>query len=167
LRRRGLARLHGGSRMGYISPMSIKETIGEDLKAAMRAKDSVRLDAIRAIRAAVLQREADGGKDLDDAAVLDVIRGLRKQRIESIEQYKAGERADLVAQTEREKELLEAYLPVAPTREAIEATARELIAELGATSAKDMGRVIQAAKARLSGVDGKLLSDVVRALLTA
>jgi len=146
--------------------MSIKAKLAEDLKTAMRAKDSVRLDAIRSVRAAVTQREVDGGKDLDDAAVFDVIRALRKQRVESIEQYKAGGREDLVAQEEREKELLEAYLPAAPTRDAIEAAARAVIAELGATTVKDMGRVIQATKGRLTGVDGKELSDVVRALLS-
>ncbi|MEY4508792.1 MAG: hypothetical protein RLZZ450_914 [Pseudomonadota bacterium] len=145
--------------------MSIKAKLAEDLKAAMRAKDAVLLDTIRSVRAAVTQREVDGGKDLDDGAVFDVIRGLRKQRVESIEQYKAGGRDDLVAQEERERDLLEAYLPAAPTKDAIEAAARAVIAELGASSIKDMGRVVQTTKARLTGVDGKQLSDVVRALL--
>lgn len=145
--------------------MSIKAKLSEDLKSAMRAKDTLRLDTIRSIRAAVTQREVDGGKDLDDPAVFDIIRGLRKQRVESIEQYKAGGRDDLVTQEEQEKALLEAYLPAAPTREAIEAAARDVIAELGATTIKDMGRVVQTTKARLTGVDGKQLSDVVRALL--
>ncbi|MDB4977352.1 MAG: uncharacterized protein JWN48_5693 [Myxococcaceae bacterium] len=146
--------------------MSIKAQLTEDLKAAMRAKDTVRLDTIRSIRAAVTQREVDGGKDLDDAAVYDVIRALRKQRVESIDQYQAGGREDLVAQEVQEKALLEAYLPAAPTREAIEAAAREVVAELGASSIKDMGRVVQATKGRLTGVDGKELSDVVRGLLS-
>lgn len=145
--------------------MSIKAKLAEDLKAAMRAKDAVLLDTIRSVRAAITQREVDGGKDLDDEAVFTLIRGLRKQRVESIEQYKAGGRDDLVAQEEREKELLEAYLPAAPTKDSIEAAARAVIAELGASSIKDMGRVVQATKARLAGVDGKQLSDVVRALL--
>jgi uncharacterized protein YqeY len=145
--------------------MSIKAKLAEDLKAAMRAKDAVLLDTIRSVRAAITQREVDGGKDLDDEAVFTLIRGLRKQRVESIEQYKAGGRDDLVAQEEREKQLLEAYLPAAPTKDSIEAAVRAVIAELGASSIKDMGRVVQATKARLSGVDGKQLSDVVRALL--
>jgi len=146
--------------------MSVKEQLSEDLKAAMRSKDSVRLDAIRAIRAAVLQREVDGGTELDEAAVFDVIRGLRKQRIESLESYQAGGRDDLVAQTAREKELLESYLPAAPTQDAVEAAVKAVIAELGASSVKDMGRVMQAAKARLSGVDGKQLSEIVKGLLS-
>lgn len=145
--------------------MGIKEQLGEDLKAAMRAKDSLRLNAIRSVRAAITQKEVDGGKELDDAAVFDLIRGLRKQRLESIEQYKEGGRADLVEQEVREKELLEAYLPAAPSQEQIETTVKAVIAELGASSMRDMGKVVAAAKARLSGVDGKQLSDTVKAQL--
>lgn len=147
--------------------MSIKAKLAEDLKDAMRAKDAVRLEAIRSIRAAVTQREVDGGRELDDAGVFEIIRGLRKQRVESIEQYQAGGRADLVERESREKELLEGYLPAAPSAEAIAATVSVLIPQLGASSPKDMGRVIQAAREQLPGVDGKLLSDVVRAQLSA
>jgi uncharacterized protein len=145
--------------------MGIKEQLSEDLKAAMRAKDSLRLNTIRSVRAAITQREVDGGKDLDDAAVFDLIRALRKQRVESIEQYNAGGREDLVASEELEKALLEAYLPAAPSKDAIEAAVRGVIAELGASSIKDMGRVVQATKAKLAGVDGKALSEVVKASL--
>jgi uncharacterized protein YqeY len=145
--------------------MSIKAKLSEDLKAAMRAKDTVRLDAIRSVRAAVTLREVDSKKDLDDDAVLEVIRALRKQRLESIELFQAGGRADLVERETREKELLEAYLPQAPTREVVEQTVAQIIAELGASSVKDMGRVMQASKERLTGADGKQLSEVVRALL--
>jgi uncharacterized protein YqeY len=145
--------------------MSIKDKLAEDLKAAMRAKDSVRLDAIRSVRAAVTLREVDSQKELDDAGVLELIRALRKQRIEAIEMFQSGGRADLVERETREKELLEAYLPQAPTREAIEQSVAQLVVELGATSVKDMGRVMQACKERLPGVDGKQLSEVVRALL--
>jgi uncharacterized protein len=145
--------------------MGIKEQLGEDLKAAMRAKDSLRLNTIRSVRAAITQKEVDGGKELEDAAVFDLIRGLRKQRIESIEQYKAGGREDLVDTELREKELLEAYLPAAPSRDTVEAAVRGVIKELGASSIKDMGRVVAAAKGKLAGVDGKELSEVVKALL--
>lgn len=146
--------------------MSIKAKLAEDLKAAMRAKDALRLDTIRSVRAAITQREVDGGKDLDDAAIFDIIRTLRKQRNESIEQYRAGGREDLVERELQEKQLLESYLPSAPDQDTIEATVRTVVAELGASSIKDMGRVVQAAKARLSGVDGKQLSDMVRAQLS-
>lgn len=146
--------------------MSIKAQLSEDLKTAMRAKDPVRLDAIRAVRAAVTLREVEGQKDLDDAAVIDVIRSLRKQKLESIELFKAGSRADLVERETSELAFLEAYLPQAPGREQIEQTVTQVIAELGATSVKDMGRVMQLGKERLAGVDGKQLSEIVRALLT-
>jgi uncharacterized protein YqeY len=145
--------------------MSVKDKLSEDLKTAMRAKDTVRLDAIRAVRAAVTLREVESKKELDDEGVLDLIRALRKQRIESIESFQAGGRADLVEQSTQEKAFLEAYLPLAPTREAIEQVVREVIAEIGASSVKDMGKVMQGSKERLAGVDGKALSDVVRGLL--
>lgn len=147
--------------------MSIKAKLAEELKAAMRAKDTVWLEAVRSVRAAITQREVDGGKELDDAAVFEVIRGLRKQRVESIEQYRAGGREDLVAREQREKELLEGYLPLAPDQATVEGTVTTIVAELGASSVKDMGRVMQAAKERLTGVDGKLLSEVVRRKLTS
>jgi uncharacterized protein YqeY len=146
--------------------MSVKAKLAEDLKDAMRAKDSVRLDAIRSIRAAVTQREVDGQRELADDAVFELIRGLRKQRVESIEQYRAGGREDLAAKEEREKELLESYLPQGPDLATVESTLRGVIAEVGATSPKDMGKVMQVAKAKLVGVDGKLLSDTVKRLLT-
>jgi uncharacterized protein YqeY len=146
--------------------MSIKDKISEDLKAAMRAKDSVRLDAIRAIRAAVTLREVERKQELDDDGVLEVIRSIRKQKLESIDMFGQGGRTDLVERETREKEVLESYLPQTPTREVIEQTVGQIISELGASSMKDMGRVMQASKERLAGADGKQLSEVVRALLS-
>jgi uncharacterized protein len=146
--------------------MDLKTKLAADLKDAMRAKDSVRLDTIRSIRAAVTQREVDTQTDLDDLAIADIVRGLRKQRVEAFEQYQAGGRADLAEREAQEKALLEAYLPTAPDPAAIEAAVRAVIAELGATSVKDMGRVMQAAKARLTGVDGQALSVMVKGLLS-
>jgi uncharacterized protein YqeY len=151
---------------GRLLPMSIKDKLGEDLKTAMRAKDSVRLDAIRSVRAAITLREVETKQELEDPAVIELIRGLRKQRIEAIEMFEAGGRSDLVERETREKELLEAYLPQTPTREVIEQTVTQVIAELGATSVKDMGRVMQASKERLAGADGKALSEVVKARLS-
>jgi uncharacterized protein YqeY len=145
--------------------MSLKAKLAEDLKTAMRERDSVRLDAIRSIRAAVTQREVDGQKELDDAAIVEIVRSLRKQRLESIEQYTQGGRQDLVDKEAREKELLEAYLPQAPDAQAIEAAVRAAIAETGAASVKDMGKVMQAAKQKLGSVDGKTLSETVKKLL--
>lgn len=145
--------------------MSLKARLAEDLKAAMRERDSVRLDAIRSIRAAITQREVDGQKELDDAAIVEIVRSLRKQRVESIEQYTQGGRQDLVDKETREKELLEAYLPRAPDAQAIEQAVRAAIASTGAASLKDMGKVMQAAKQQLGSVDGKTLSDAVKKLL--
>jgi uncharacterized protein YqeY len=147
--------------------MSLKARLGEDLKSAMRERDSVRLDAIRSVRAAITQREVDSHKELDDGAIVDLIRGLRKQRLESIEQYTLGGRMDLVEKEVREKELLEAYLPAAPDAAAVEAAVRAAIAKTGASSVKDMGRVMTAAKEQLGSVDGKMLSDLVKRLLTS
>lgn len=146
--------------------MSIKEKLAEDLKTAMRAKDSVRLDAIRSVRAAITLREVETKKELDDPAVIELIRGLRKQRIEAIEMFQQGGRADLVERETRERELLEAYLPQTPTREVIEQTVAQVIAELGASTVKDMGRVMQASKEKLGGADGKTISEVVKAQLS-
>jgi uncharacterized protein len=145
--------------------MAIKDKLSEDLKAAMRAKDSVRLDAIRAVRAAITLREVEKQKELNDDEVIELVRGLRKQKLEAIEMFGAGGRADLVDRETREKEVLETYLPQAPTREVIEQTIAQVISELGATTIKDMGRVMAASKERLAGADGKLLSEVVRAKL--
>jgi uncharacterized protein len=152
--------------MLYSPQMSIKERLADDLKTAMRAKDELRLDAIRSVRAAITLREVNGQKDLEDSEVLEVIRALRKQRLESIESFQQGGRADLVERETREKEVLEAYLPQGPTRESVEQTVGEIIRELGADSPKDMGRVMQTSKERIAGVEGKLLSEVVRAALS-
>ena len=146
--------------------MSLKDKLSADLKEAMRAKDSVRLETIRSVRAAITLREVETKQELDDQAIAELIRTLRKQRIEAIEAFQAGGRNDLVEHETRQKALLEAYLPQTPTREVIEQTVSQIIAELGANSVKDMGRVMQAAKTRLSGADGKELSDVVRGLLS-
>ena len=145
--------------------MSLKAKLGEDLKSAMRERDSVRLDTIRSIRAAITQREVDTQKELEEAAILELIRGLRKQRIESIEQYRSGGREDLAEKEEREKQLLEAYLPAAPDAAAVEQVVRASIEKLGATTVKEMGKVMAAAKDQLPGVDGKVLSEVVKKLL--
>lgn len=146
--------------------MDLKAKLTSDLKDAMRAKDTVRLDTIRSIRAAITQREVDTQKELDDAAIADIVRGLRKQRVEAFEQYQAGGRTDLAEREAQEKALLEAYLPAAPDASAIDAAVRAVVAELGASSVKDMGRVMQAAKARLAGVDGQALSAVVKGILS-
>jgi len=146
--------------------MDLKAKLAADLKDAMRAKDTLRLDTIRSVRAAITQREVDTQKELDDAAIADLVRGLRKQRVEAMEQYEQGGRADLAEREAQEKALLEAYLPAAPDGATIDAAVKATIAELGATSIKDMGRVMQAAKAKLTGADGAVVSAAVKKLLS-
>jgi uncharacterized protein YqeY len=146
--------------------MDLKEKLTHDLKDAMRAKDQLRLDTIRSIRAAVTQREVDGQKELSEAEIHDLVRTLRKQRNEAIEQYRTGGREDLAEKEERERTILETYLPAAPDAAAMEAAVRAVIAETGASSPRDMGKVMQAVKERLSGADGKVLSALVKQLLS-
>ena len=148
--------------------MAIREQLDADLKEAMRAKDRVRLDTIRNVRATLRQRELDEGKELDEDGVLKLMRGLVKQRDEAIAQYQEGGRDDLVEQEQAEKAVLEAYLPAAPSAAAVEAAGEAVIAELGATGMKQMGQVMKAAMAKLGpAADGKQVSATVKAKLSS
>ena len=120
--------------------MSLKDRITEDMKAAMRAKESERLGTIRMLTAAIKQREVDERIQLDDVQVLSVIEKMIKMRKESIEQFKSGGRDDLVAREAKEIELLQAYLPAQLSEAEVDALIREAIAESGATSIKEMGK---------------------------
>jgi uncharacterized protein YqeY len=146
--------------------MDIRQRLDNDLKEAMRARDTTRLETIRNVRGAVRAREIDGGKELDEAEITKLIRGLVKQREESIVQYRDGGRADLVERESAEKTVLEAYLPAAPSSADIERVVSEVIAELGASTIKDMGKVMKTVGERLGpAADGKLVSGVVKAKL--
>ncbi|MCB9708086.1 MAG: GatB/YqeY domain-containing protein [Myxococcales bacterium] len=148
--------------------MSVVERVDHDLKAAMRAKDTVRIETLRSIRGAIRNRELDTGSTLDENAMLTIIRSLVKQREDSIEQYAEGHRPDLVERETLEKQILLEYLPQAPDEATLQRTIDEVVRELGASTMKDMGRVIEGCKARLgASVDGKTLSTRVRARLTA
>jgi uncharacterized protein YqeY len=146
--------------------MDLRKQLDEDLKDAMRAKDTVRLETIRNVRGAVRSRELESGQTLDDAEIARVVRSLVKQREESIVQYRDGGRADLVERESREKALLEAYLPATPSAEQVQAVVSQVVTELGASSIKDMGRVMKAALERLGpAADGKSVSAVVKTKL--
>lgn len=149
------------------TPMpTLRERLDEDLKSAMRAKDSVRLETIRNVRGVIKAREIDGGVEFDDEAAMQVIRSLVKQRADSIEQYEAGGRADLVAKEREEKAILEGYLPTAPDAAQVEQVVGAVIRELDAHGMKDMGRVMKEAMARLgAATDGKMLSTAVKTQL--
>ena len=146
--------------------MSLKDRITDDMKAAMRAKEAARLLAIRGLLAAVKQREVDERIVLDDAAVVAIVDKLVKQRKDSIEQFTAGGRQDLVDKERAELQVLESYLPARLGADAIAAEVAALVAETGASSAADMGKVMAAAKARFAGrAEMSLVSAAVRAAL--
>ena len=131
--------------------MTLKARIQEDMKSAMRALEKEKLANIRMVMAAIKQREVDERIELDDAQVLAVIDKMVKQRRESITQFQAGGRADLVAKEEAELALLNAYLPTRLGDTELDALISETIAATGAASIKDMGKVMAAIKARAAG----------------
>jgi len=131
--------------------MGLKDRIQEDMKAAMRARQSERLGTIRLLMAAMKQREVDERIELDDAAVVAIVDKLIKQRRDSIAAFEQAGRSDLVARESAEVQVLEAYLPQRLSAEQIAGAVRDLVAELGAKGPGDMGKVMQAAKARLGG----------------
>jgi uncharacterized protein YqeY len=144
--------------------MAFIDRITQDLTAAMRAKDTTRLATLRMAKAALMNREVERGRALDDAESQQVITSLIKQRRDSIEQFRNGGRDDLAVKEEAELAILEAYVPPPVAAAEIEAAVEAAIAETGAATAKDMGRVMKAVMTRLAGatVDGKVISDLVR-----
>ena len=147
--------------------MSLKDQITEDMKTAMRAKDAVRLLTIRGLLAACKQREVDERIVLDDAAVIAIVDKLVKQRKDSITQFSAGNRPDLVDKEAAELTLLEAYLPQRLNAEQIAAEVASIVAELGASGPADMGKVMAAVKTRLAGkADMSLVSAAVKQALS-
>jgi uncharacterized protein YqeY len=135
---------------------------------AMRQHDQVRLTALRMLKAALMNREVEKGRALDDAESQQVVASLVKQRRDSIEQFTKGGRPDLVAKESAEITFLQAYLPPSADQATIEKAVADAIAEAGATSPKDMGRVMKGAMARLGGLsaDGKVVNEIVRKQLT-
>jgi uncharacterized protein len=131
--------------------MTLKDQITEDMKTAMRAKDSARLLTIRGLLAALKQKEVDERVTLDDAAVVAILDKLIKQRKDSISQFAAGGRADLVDKETAELKVLEAYLPQRMSADEVAAEVAKIVAELGATGPGDMGKVMGAVKSRLAG----------------
>jgi uncharacterized protein YqeY len=150
---------------------SLKDRVTDDMKNAMRAKDSERLLAIRGLLAAVKQREVDERIVLDDAAVVAIVDKLVKQRKDSITAFQQGGREDLVAKETAELAVLEAYLPQRLSAEAVSAEIATIVSELGAELGRavgpaDMGKVMAAAKARLAGkAEMGLVSAAVKAAL--
>lgn len=131
--------------------MTLKERITEDMKAAMRAGEKVRLGVIRMLQAAIKQREVDERITLDDAQVIAVLEKMVKQRRESISQFQAGGRADLVAKETAELGLLQGYLPAQLSDAELDALIAAAIAQTGAASVKDMGKVMGIVKGQAAG----------------
>ena len=147
--------------------MSLKEQIISDMTASMKAQDAKRTSTLRMVKAAMMNREIEKGGQLDDDEMSKLLRSMVKQRRDSIEQYEKGARQDLADKEKAEIEIIEAYLPQAASREEIEAAVTAAIAEVGASSMKDMGKVMKATQAALSGknADGKMVSELVKAKL--
>jgi uncharacterized protein len=147
--------------------MSMNDQVGADIAAAMKARDASRLSALRMLKAAVMNKSVEKGRDLDDVEVLQVVASLVKQRRDSIEQFTNAGRTDLVEKETAELKVLQAYLPAAATPEEITAAVAEAIAETGAASPKDMGKVMKAVMPKLAGknADGKAVNEAVRRTL--
>jgi uncharacterized protein YqeY len=147
--------------------MAIIDDVSARIVDAMRRQDRVTLSALRMLKTALTNKSVEKGRTLDDNESKQVVVSLVKQRKDAIEQFEKGNRPDLVQKEQADLEVLEAFLPPALDSAAIERAVRDAIAETGAISPKDTGRVMKAVMGRLSGqtVDGKLVSDLVRARL--
>ncbi len=148
--------------------MSLELQINQDIKAAMIAKDTAKLRGLRAIKAAILLAKTEKGhaEDLNQEAEIKVLQKLVKQRRESAEIYKTQNREDLYAIEVEEEKVIEAYLPKQLSKEEVETIVKAIIVETGASSIKDMGKVMGATNQKLAGqADGKTISEVVKSLL--
>lgn len=149
--------------------MPIVDQINSDLTEAMKARDAERLSALRMVKTALKLRETDLPGVVDDAEAMKVLNTLLKQRRDAAEQFRAGGREELALKEENEARIIQSYLPAAASEEDLSKAVDAAIAELGATSVKDMGAVMKAVRPKLEGktVDGKALSDMVKAKLSA
>ena len=146
--------------------MSLREKITEDMKTAMKARETEKLGAIRLLQSALKQKEVDERVVLTDDMVLAIIEKMLKQRKDSIEQYTAGNRPDLVAKEEFEVGVLSAYMPAQLSEAEVNAILEAVIAETGATTSKDMGKVMNALRPKVAGrADMGKLSALVKARL--
>jgi uncharacterized protein YqeY len=148
--------------------MSLEQTLSADIVTAMKAKDQTRLTALRMLKTALTNKSIEKGRALDGAEELQVVSTLVKQRRDSIEQFTRGGRQDLADKEQAEITILNGYLPASASDEEVAAAVDAAVAETGATSAKDMGKVMKAVMAALSGktVDGKKVSEAVKARLS-
>ena len=148
--------------------MKLTERINNDITAAMKAKDSSRLSALRLLKTAIVNRSIEQGQDLEDSEVMRVVASLVKQRRDSIEQFKKADRNDLVEKETLEISVLEEYQPPAATPQEVEDAVTAAIAETGAKSIKDLGAVMKVALAKLSSktAQGRVVNEMVRRKLS-
>lgn len=148
--------------------MALLDRVQKDMVEAMKAKDELRLGATRMIKTALMKYKADNMKEADEAAGMQLLTQLLKQRNESAEMFRKGGRAELAEKEETEARIIESYMPAGATAAEIDAAISAAIAETGINSLKQMGQVMNAVKAKLAGkrVDGKALSDQVRSRLS-
>jgi uncharacterized protein YqeY len=147
--------------------MPLIDQVQQDMVAAMKSREEARLSALRMIKAALMKAKVDSPKPLDEAAEMQILKSLIKQRIDAADMFRKAGREEQAAKEDSERALIEAYLPAAATEAEVEAAIAEAMAETGATSIKQMGAVMKAAQAKLTGksVDGKAMSEKVRAKL--
>ncbi len=147
--------------------MTLKQQIISDLTASMKAQDAPRTSTLRMVKAAMMNREIEKGGELDDDELAKLLRSLVKQRRDSVEQYEKAGRQDLAHKETVEIQTIEIYLPQAASREAIEQAVTAAITETGASTMKDMGKVMKAAQTALAGknADGRTISEIVKAKL--
>ena len=148
--------------------MPLIDQVQQDMVAAMKSKEEARLSALRMIKAALMKAKVDSPKPLDNAAEMQILKSLIKQRIDAAEMFRQAGRAEQADKEEAERKLIESYLPAGASEAEIDAAIGEALAETGVTSLKQMGAVMKAVQARLAGktVDGKALSDKVRSKLS-
>jgi uncharacterized protein len=149
--------------------MSLKQQIIADLTASMKAQDSARTSTLRMVKAGIVNREIEKGGELDEDEMAKLLRSMVKQRRDSVEQFEKGGRPELVAKEQAEISVIEAYLPQAASQDEIEQAVAAAVAETGAASMKDMGKVMKAVQAALAGknADGRAVSEAVKARLSA
>src|SRR5215204_459931 len=147
--------------------MSLTKQIVADLTAAMKAQDASRTSTLRMVKAAMMNRQIEKGSELDDDDMQKLLRSLVKQRRDSIEQYEKAGRQELVDKDQAEIAVIDEYLPQAASQQEIEQAVAAAITETGASSIKDMGKVMKAAQAALTGknADGRIVSELVKAKL--
>jgi uncharacterized protein YqeY len=148
--------------------MPLLEQIQKDMTAAMKASDQARLDTLRMMKTALKKHEVDSMKALDEPTELQILKTLIKQRQESAEMFRKGNRPELAEREESELKMIESYMPAAPTDAEVDSAIASAMSETGATAIKQMGVVMKAAQSKLAGkrIDGKALSDRVRARLS-